>query len=437
MQRVLPVFLVWFLICFSALFALYACSAVPAANAEKTAAGEKNKSAAETVKPVPLPAANANPVDSEAITPPAAIIEMPLASAPAAVPPAPPVLPTQTPSAHIALLLPLQSAIFGSAADAVKQGFFAAANYKRQTLPIQVYSDFDENSNVAAAYRQAIANGAVAVVGPLTRDGVSALAAEKDIPVPTLALNVVEGQFAPQLYFFGMAVETEARQVAQLARQQGLHQAIIITSHTPLSQRLQSAFEEEWTGTDSGKADEMQRDILREIEYNDDSSIFADIADTNDTMIFLAAGAEKARLIRPYLPNRMPVYATSQIFAGNDNTLTNYDLNGIRFVDMPWLLQPDHPAVMVYPRANPPLPTELERFYALGIDSFRLIQLMIDKQVDAALPLDGVTGEIRLNGHNFQHTAIPAVFAQGRAQLPDAPATPAAQMFPEQGSKAP
>ncbi len=346
----------------------------------------------------------------------------------------PAVLPTEKPFPHIALLLPLQSAELGSFADAVQQGFFAAANYKRQLLPVRVYSNFDENSSVVAVYRQAIANGARAVVGPLTRNGVSALAAEHDIPVPTLALNIMEGQFAPQLYFFGMAVEAEARQVAQLAKQHGLHQAIIITTHTQLSQRLQAAFEEEWTGTDKGVANGIERGILREIEYNDDPAVFADIADINDTMVFLAADAERARLIRPYLSNKLPVYATSQIFVGNDNVLTNYDLNGIRFVDMPWLLQPDHPAVMIYPRATPPLSADRERLYALGIDSFRLIQLILANKANSAMSLDGVSGQIQLSGHNFQHQAIPAVFAQGHAQLHDAPAVPTAQMFPGQSN---
>ncbi len=305
----------------------------------------------------------------------------------------------------------------------------AAINPKRLILPIRVYSDFDENNSVVTAYRQAIANGARAVVGPLTRNGVAALAAQSDIPVPTLALNTVDGQFAPKLYFFGMAVESEARQVAQLAIQQSLHQAIIITTHTPLSQRLQSAFEEEWAGQDRG--------ILREIEYSDDTSVFADIANISDTMVFLAVDAGKARLIRPYLPNKLPVYATSQIFVGNDNTLTNYDLNGIHFVDMPWLLQPDHPAVMVYPRANPPLSAQSERLYALGIDSFRLIQLMLSDKINSALPLDGVTGKIQLNGHNFQHTEIQAVFAQGHAQPGDTPAAPTSQIFPNQAINTP
>jgi len=411
MQRVISLLLT--------LFALYACtSTVPKPEIEKPVP------AAEGVEQPAAP-----PVGGEMPVPQAPTGEVPAVTLPSETIPALPVLPTITPFSHIALLLPLHSPIFGSSADAVQQGFMAAINPKRMILPVRVYSDFDENNSVIAVYRQAIANGAQAVVGPLTRNGVSALAGERDIPVPTLALNIVEGQFAPNLYFIGLAVESEARQVAQLAKLQGLHQAIIITSHTQLSQRLQSAFEEEWAGQDRG--------ILREVEYNGDPSVLTDISTINDSMVFLAVDATKARLIRPYLPNKLPVYATSQIFVGNDNTLTNYDLNGIHFVDMPWLLQADHPAVMIYPRANPPLSAERERLYALGIDSFRLIQLMLSGKINSALPLDGVSGQIQLNGHNFQHLEIQAVFAQGHAQLGNAPAAPTSQIFPDQAINSP
>lgn len=422
MQRVFPLLII--------LFALYACAGnAPQIPGEVTATGAKESgkpaaAAAEPGKPAIPAASGVAPVAPAPGGEAAAIL-------PAEVKPlSPPVLPSEKPFPHIALLLPVQSTVFGASADAVRRGFLAAINPRSHALPVQLYSNFDEGSGVVAIYRQAIANGARAVVGPLTRNGVNALLAEHDIPVPTLALNIVDGQPAGQLYFFGMSLESEAREVAQLASQQGMHQAIIVTGRSQLSQRLQAAFEEAWSGPANGSA--TDRGILREIEFNGDPSVFADIADISDTMVFLAADAAKARLIRPYLPNKLPIYATSQIFVGNDKTLTNYDLNGIRFVDMPWLLQPDHPAVMVYPRASPPLPPDLERLYALGIDSYRLIQLLLAGTVASALPLDGVTGEIELSGHTFQRTALPAVFFQGRAQLLDAPDTPTAQVFPNQ-----
>ena len=336
----------------------------------------------------------------------------------------PPLPPDEKPVPHIALLLPLKSAAFAPAADAVRQGFFAAAGVEvadPRSLPVRVYGCFDEGKDIVALYRQAVASGARAVVGPLTRNGVATLAAEPLLPVPTLALNVAERAASPQLYFFGMAVEAEARQAAQIAKRRGAHQAIVVTVNTQLSGRLQSAFAVEWTS--------LGGSVVSEVEFNGDPAVFADIADQADTVVFLAADAPTARLVRPYLPNRLPIYATSQIFVGNANTLINHDLERIHFVDMPWLLQPDHPAVMIYPRAAPPLSADNERFYALGVDAFRLIRILLEGQTLDALPLDGVSGHIDLDHHIFLRSAIPAMFIQGHAQLPNMPAT-IVPMFP-------
>jgi outer membrane PBP1 activator LpoA protein len=314
---------------------------------------------------------------------------------------------TVQPVPHIALLLPLKSAIFGRAAEVVRQGFLSAASLQPQTLPVRVYECADENTDIIALYQQAIAGGARAVAGPLTRNGVAVLANYSGITVPTLALNLAEGKGADKLYFFGLTAEMEARQIAQLAASAGLHSASIVSSGTPLSKRLSQAFAEEWK-IHGGN-------IAKKILYQDNPAVLADLPAMEGNMVFLAANAETAHLIRPYLDNVLPVYATSQLFNGNTDTLTNFDLNDVRFIDMPWLLQPDHPAVMIYPRANPPLEPDMERLYALGIDAFRLLQIMLDNSYRTSLPLDGVTGRIRLNvNRQFQREAIPAQFWQGR-----------------------
>jgi outer membrane PBP1 activator LpoA protein len=316
------------------------------------------------------------------------------------------------PVPHIALLLPLKSAIFGHAAEIVQQGFLSAASRQPQTLPVRVYKCADENTDIIALYQQAIAGGARAVAGPLTRNGVAVLANYPGITVPSLALNFADGKSADKLYFFGLTAEMEARQIAQLAASAGLHSASIVSSGTPLSRRLSQAFAGEWK-IHGGH-------ISKEILYQDNPAVLADLPATEGNMVFLAADAETAHLIRPYLNNALPVYATSQLFNGNTDTLTNFDLNDVRFIDMPWLLQPDHPAVMIYPRANPPLESDMERLYALGIDAFRLLQIMLDNSYRTSLPLDGVTGRIRLNANRqFQREAIPAQFWLGRGLTPE------------------
>ena len=347
--------------------------------------------------------------------------------------------PDASPAAHIALLLPLKSATFERAADAVRQGFLAAASSQQQILPIRVYGSIDESQDIVALYQVALANGAVAVAGPLTRDGVSALADYSNINVPTLALNIVENDAADKLYFFGLSAEAEARQIAQLATAAKLHYATIISTGTALSKRLSLAFAEEWKS--------LGGSVTEEILYKNDPAALAllptapgdetlgtdeppaawpDDADPDfippptiapGNMVFLAADVEKARVIRPYLNAALPIYATSQLFNGNTDTLTNYDLNDIHFVGMPWLLQPDHPAVMIYPRANPALEPDRERLYALGVDAFRLLNIMLSNSYRTALPLDGVTGRIHLRNNQFQRDAIPAQIKQGRSQV--------------------
>lgn len=314
---------------------------------------------------------------------------------------------------HIALLLPLKSPAFGSAADAVRQGFLAAAGSQPQGLPVKVYECKDESPEILGLYVQALKAGAVAIAGPLTRDGAETLANFSGIVVPTLALNAAEKAGAEQLYFFGLPAEREAHQIAQLAAVKGLKKAIIIGSGTPLSARLSLAFAEEW--------EKRGGSITREIVYRDDAAVFAGIQAEEGSMVFLAADAETARLIRPYLDIALPVYSTSYIFSGNANVLLNYDLNDIRFVDMPWLLQSDHPAVMVYPRAAPPLSTEKERLYAMGIDAYRLLQIMLGKTLRTSLPLDGVTGRITLNeNRQFEREGVAAQFRFGLGLTPEA-----------------
>jgi len=334
-----------------------------------------------------------------------------------------PQLSVEPSGSHIALILPLASPLYGGVADAVRQGFNAAVDLensgRRSPLPIRVYSATEEDGEIIHLFRKAVDNGAFAVVAAITRDGAKLLSAERDIFVPTLVLNSISGVVAHRLYSFGMAIEGEAQQVARLARREGFSRAIVITTRSQLSKRLQFAFEQEWYPAG---------EIEQEIEFVDDSTELKSLVESYgvdeegvvvlpaDTMVFVATDAKSAREIRPYLPNKMSVYATSQVFSGGDNTLENYDLNGVQFVDMPWLLQADHPAGMTYARANPPFPVVNERFYALGIDAFRLIQVLLGNDVESALPLDGVSGQIRLDGQVFQRVPISARFTDGRVE---------------------
>jgi outer membrane PBP1 activator LpoA protein len=127
---------------------------------------------------------------------------------------------------------------------------------------------------------------------------------------------------------------------------------------------------------------------------------------------FLALDFARARLARPYL-GALPIYATSQVHPGDTGLLAGFDLAGVRFLDMPWLLQPEHPAVMAYPRPSARDGVELDRFYALGIDAYRVAVTMLSGKTGGAL--DGVTGRLTLGpDRQYARGLTAAQFTDGK-----------------------
>lgn len=319
--------------------------------------------------------------------------------------------------AHVGVILPLQSSAYGRLAEQVRLGILTASNMASYTaLPITVYSTTGDTRRILEAYERAIDAGARAIIGPLTRDGVSALAERAVITVPTIALNVPDSNVAlpRQMYLFGLQIESEAKQVAKLAFSHGGRKALLVVGETALGQRIARAFEAQWTA--------MKGDVADEFVYSTDPTALTALRELITTtaadVAFLAVNAPRARFIRTYLGTQFPIYATSLVYASSADKLELYDLDGVRFMDMPWLLQQDHPAVMTYLR-TPMVSSTLdeERFYALGIDAYRISQAVLENP--AVVPaIDGVTGKIMLDDQQrFTHELTPAFFSYGRALL--------------------
>ena len=313
--------------------------------------------------------------------------------------------------AHIALLLPVSSSAFARPAEAVRLGFLMAAKSQGSTpLPIRVYAVSDDAQQIVAGYSQALGAGARLVVGPLTRGGVTAIIESGRLSAPTLALNVPDRALPlpRQLYALSLHVEAEARQVAQLAFKDGRLKALTVNGDTPLLRRIHQAFVEEFI--------RLGGEHVAAYEFTADPAGLARIKQAAGLgltdMAFLALDFRRARLARPYL-DPLPLYASSQINPGNAGPLAGFDLANIRFLDMPWLLQPDHAAVMVYPRQDFQGALDLERLYALGIDAFRLAQALLEGKGDVTL--DGVTGRLSLGrDRRFVRELTAAQFAGGK-----------------------
>lgn len=344
----------------------------------------------------------------------------PLRDAPAApAAPAPARQPiAEGPAPHVALILPLSSPALGRLADAVRQGFLAAREAAGAgALPVRAYPAVDDGPATLELCLRAQREGAVLVVAGLTRDGATGLARSDCPRQPTLVLNQPQdAQMPARMYSISLSAEQEARQVALMAINDGWRSAIVIASPTPLGRRVSEAFEREW-----GRAAGEARRVSFAGGVEEAPVIKERIAALRGDMVFLALDQAATRAVRPYISGTLPLYTTSLGVDPRAESTVNVDLEGVRYVDMPWFVQPDHPAVMVYPAPSSPMSVEQERLYALGIDAYRLSGLLL--QADPkSFPLDGVTGRIALDAdRHFTRSLVPAGFDAGRAvPLPSA-----------------
>jgi len=349
--------------------------------------------------PVETPPPARAPVETPA--PPAAP-SAPAAPQDAATPPPKPAPRT------ITLVLPLDAPDFRPAAEAVSQGFLAAMAAEGRKREVVVRGSDASDDGVLAQYQAAIEAGTLLVVGPMTRSAVTALVRGKKVAVPTLALNQPDGggPLPPSLYVFGLGVDAEARQVARQAWADTLRSAAVVGTASPLSQRSREAFVDEWLIL-GGKV----TDVV-ELRPGTGPAQIRETLDRNPPQfVFLAESGDRARLLRPYVGSQMPVYATSQINSSAD-PVRNLDLNGVRFADMPWLVRPEDPAMARFPRP-PALDGDLARFYALGIDAYRIAERLLDG--GSTFQFAGVTGRIAVHGSGVvERRPVAATFRDGR-----------------------
>jgi outer membrane PBP1 activator LpoA protein len=209
-----------------------------------------------------------------------------------------------------------------------------------------------------------------------------------------------------------LQVETEAKQIAQMVFSDGRRRALTVVDEQALMRRIERAF-----------ADEFRRaggEVVAQFAHRTSTADLLALREAATSgrcdAVFLALDGARARLSATYVQGPAQTYATSQILLAPQDRLRDADLNGVRFVAMPWLLERDHPAVMAYAGgAELPAPTDLERLYAFGIDAYRLASALLQRHDPSRQPLDGVTGRIRLQGDgHFVRELTPAQFVDGR-----------------------
>jgi outer membrane PBP1 activator LpoA protein len=362
--------------------------------------------------------ANTSPRSGDYACPESAPAPVPQGAAPAAEPESAPVqtMPIQLPGqesanaaaaaarsggpVRIALLLPMNSQALGGAAESVRAGFMASVERDGAGVQVDLLATGDGADDALAAYSRAAPSHDV-IVGPLSRPAVNALAASGAVSKPTVALNHPEQRNAlpPGMLVAGLSIEDEARQAAEwAAREHPNGRVLILTGNAAWAQRAAAAFEARW----SELGHTGQRFGVPSADGRVEPSAIAELKTRLDIdppeLLFAALDVVELRQVRAQTGSAIPCYAGSAGNPGRSPGQGVPELDGLRVVDLPWLVRPDHQAVMLYPR---PLETDqsltMNRLYALGIDAF-LVARELALHPAGPFGIDGVTGQLTVDG---------------------------------------
>lgn len=327
---------------------------------------------------------------------------------------------------QVALILPVTGRL-AAYGKAIRDGFFAAyyetLNQGGGVPKVRLY---DSNSaDINALYQQTINDGNKLVIGPLEKEHVSALTAShpQAMSVPTLALNRIDGERFPSgLYQFGLNPEDEAAQIADIALAKGYKRALVITPEGSWGHKVAVAFTDRWQQLggkivasqtfDSNKnnyskqiknilnIDKSQQRLQRLQQIIGIRPNYEPYRRTDLDFIFLLARPNEGRAIKPLLAYHyagdIPVYATSHIYRGNKAPTKDQDINGVRFIDIPWIFNEE---LEIRQAINNGIPSSAgyQRMYALGVDSFRLHLRLKQLRNGDRNQVFGETGTLSLN----------------------------------------
>src|SRR5437660_7161528 len=315
----------------------------------------------------PGPATTAPPPPaSTALAPTYPPPEVPL---PQLVAPAPsPTIVTRPTSDTICLVLPLESPLYGPAAAAVKAGFLAAANAAGSASRTRIIAHGDDG--VLPAFAAAAESGAALVVGPLTRDDLKTVLALALTRPRMLALNQQEdGSALPEgVYALSLSVESDAELLARRAYADGARTMATVASDAPLQRRFKAAFSAAWGRIGGSTPRDYRFDPHPEVL----SLLRRELVARPPDATLLAVNSDEAPLAKSFLPGA--VYASSQIADGVPAPMLR-DLEGVRYVEIPWLADPAGVIFARLPHTSLGDPV-LDRLYALGLDAFAIAELL-------------------------------------------------------------
>lgn len=326
---------------------------------------------------------------------------------------------------NIAIILPLSGKQKG-AGEAAQQGILASFNNSDDKKLFFIDANTLDFSTLSEQLAQLNADY---VIGPLLKSNVDSYLGQSNIDTPTLLLNMpIHQQIKPQHIVFSMDPSDEAVQAATtLSRQHYIH-PIVFSQNDKVSERIATTFAKQWQ-TITGEKPEVivfNRDgkILTqlkeslEVEYsqqridNIDKRIRRKLKTQTRNrrdidMIYLVGSPNETRLLKPYIDvnispfaNAIPIFASSRSHSDNADRSDSRDLTGLKFTEMPWLLnskQQNKSLKALNKAIWPDRNDSLQRIFAMGYDSLALLNKFNALKQTPYIRHFGQTGVLKLN----------------------------------------
>ncbi|MGS2718991.1 penicillin-binding protein activator [Paraglaciecola aestuariivivens] len=370
----------------------------------------------------------------------------------------------------VAILLPLSGRL-ANQGTAVKEGILAAyfnqlseSENKGMLFDKQI-SFIDTNLKTAAELNTLVADYDV-VIGPLVKDKIAELSKLLPADKLLLALNrLAENQTSlatlgpepkvevhKEQYYFALAPEDEAEQLAEHIQQQGLIRPVIFAANSEATQRMAEAFINKWQQT----ANAMQPDLSIFTDNKDMRERVSDMLDVSQSKarigqierladvevfgvernrldidaIVLFANSEQTELLNPIIEaslspfarNAFSVFASSRSYSLNLSNNSIRDLRNLTFTDMPWML-PEHNWQTLADEIQQLWPQKhdaLLRLFAMGYDAYHLLPNLRRLKTLSHTASQGLTGDIYIDPEGVIHRRLPlAKVLQDRVQVLD------------------
>ncbi|CRL43858.1 Penicillin-binding protein activator LpoA precursor [Sodalis glossinidius str. 'morsitans'] len=308
----------------------------------------------------------------------------------------------------------------------------SAAPSAASGVPVKVYDT--SSQPLPALLAQAQRDGASMIIGPLLKNDVEQLYNDNAVAASAgtlniLALNQPEHlQPRPNICYFALSPEDEARDAANHIHQQGRQQPLLLLPRGALGDRIAKAFSDAWHQAGGATVLEQRFGSSAELKQNINSGSGISLTGTPvaagaavtiagltipvpqdngavspsggaiDAVYIIATPVELA-LIKPMIDmrvssrSRLALYASSRSYQADAGPDYSLEMEGLEFSDIP-LLTGAHPALLSQISAQFRGDYSLVRLYAMGIDAWALANHFSEMRQIPGFQVAGETGTL-------------------------------------------